>query len=331
MRLSRATIASIIIAIALTGCIENMGDLKEALGVTAPPAPPPTYAAPVAKAQAAPLVALVGAPIAFASEGTKDAQGLRLDLRWDLGDGASALGPTATHAYAAPGEYTVKLVATNVAGLADEDTITVLITLTDRAPAAAIVVKDASGVATSRGLAGAALAFEASASDPDGSALTYDWDFGDGSVSRSASPTHAYETPGRYDVRLAVADRAGNVAVASTRVAIDGRWSASGAFEPTASSVDAIAFPVAAEAESLTLTLTFDGNVGLNDLEIVLLGPDGAEVARSDGAISPGAAAAGERAMELGDGHLAPGTWTARVVKESGLGVAWSLAIVEKV
>jgi hypothetical protein len=38
-----------------------------------------------------------------------------LAFHWDFGDGHSAMGPAASHAYAAPGAYTVKLTVTDAA------------------------------------------------------------------------------------------------------------------------------------------------------------------------------------------------------------------------
>ena len=41
-------------------------------------------------------------------------------------------------------------------------------------------------------------------SDPDGDALTYDWDFGDGSTGTGATTTHIYTAAGVYNVTLTV-------------------------------------------------------------------------------------------------------------------------------
>jgi probable HAF family extracellular repeat protein len=62
----------------------------------------------------------------------------------------------------------------------------------------------------SRGRAPLTVHFDASDStDPDGSALSYHWDFGDGTTSSESSPTHTYETEGSYLVVLTVADEGG--------------------------------------------------------------------------------------------------------------------------
>ena len=43
-------------------------------------------------------------------------------------------------------------------------------------------------------------------SDPDGDALTYSWDFGDGTTSTAPSPSHTYAA-GNYTAQLTVSDR----------------------------------------------------------------------------------------------------------------------------
>jgi len=56
--------------------------------------------------------------------------------------------------------------------------------------------------------------------DPEGSALTYNWDFGDGATSTLAIPEHTYTTVGSYTVTLVVNDGALNSAPATARVTI---------------------------------------------------------------------------------------------------------------
>lgn len=50
-------------------------------------------------------------------------------------------------------------------------------------------------------------AFDASASsDPDGDALSYSWDFGNGAQAQGMKATHTYKVAGTYNVRLTVGD-----------------------------------------------------------------------------------------------------------------------------
>jgi PKD repeat protein len=45
--------------------------------------------------------------------------------------------------------------------------------------------------------------------DPDGTISAFDWDFGDGSVSSNANPSHTYSAPGTYNASLVVYDNGG--------------------------------------------------------------------------------------------------------------------------
>lgn len=53
---------------------------------------------------------------------------------------------------------------------------------------------------------GEAVMFTAAAADADGDTLTYAWDFGDGSTSSEANPTHTFTTVGEFTVKVTVGD-----------------------------------------------------------------------------------------------------------------------------
>lgn len=53
--------------------------------------------------------------------------------------------------------------------------------------------------------------FENRTVDPDGDALSFEWDFGDGTNSTEKDPVHTYLTPGEYDVLLTARDARGAV------------------------------------------------------------------------------------------------------------------------
>ena len=46
----------------------------------------------------------------------------------------------------------------------------------------------------------------AGSNDPEGRPITYSWDFGDGSLSTAANPSHTFASPGQYVVRVTVSD-----------------------------------------------------------------------------------------------------------------------------
>jgi hypothetical protein len=59
---------------------------------------------------------------------------------------------------------------------------------------------------------GQGLVFDASDSyDPDGSIVSYSWDYGDGAVGEGVSSLHVYEVPGVYRASVTVVDDSGAV------------------------------------------------------------------------------------------------------------------------
>jgi PKD repeat protein len=74
------------------------------------------------------------------------------------------------------------------------------------------------------GLAPLTTQFDASgSSDPDGDALTYKWDFGDGTTGTGAKPSHTYGFNGHYTATVTVSDPGGATAKASVTVVVGDR------------------------------------------------------------------------------------------------------------
>ncbi|WP_227133525.1 PKD domain-containing protein [Halorubellus salinus] len=66
------------------------------------------------------------------------------------------------------------------------------------------------------------VAFDASATtDPDGDALTYEWDFGDGTTGTGETVSHGYDDAGTYTVMLSVTDAAGVTNTTTRTVTVD--------------------------------------------------------------------------------------------------------------
>ena len=70
-------------------------------------------------------------------------------------------------------------------------------------------------------LVGESIIFESSGSaDPDGTIVSYAWDFGDGNTGIGSSPTHAYQSDGTFTVELTVTDDGGDTHSATTTATI---------------------------------------------------------------------------------------------------------------
>jgi len=142
---------------------------------------------------------LVGEVIYFNASASYDPDGAIVNYIWDFGDGANASGVVVEHSYADDGNYTVTLTVTDDDGAMASTTSTK--TVLNRQPVA-IFVESAETVYTSE-----TITFNASASyDPDGSVVSYFWDFGDGANSTGVTVSHFYADNGTYTVTLIVTD-----------------------------------------------------------------------------------------------------------------------------
>jgi gliding motility-associated-like protein len=127
---------------------------------------------------------------------------------WNFGDGSAFSNlQNPSHVYAAPGIYTVTLLTENVFGCMDSITIS---TTVNPLPVAAFSFDT---VCTN-----AATSF----TDNSSSAVSWSWDFGDGSaISTVNSPTHIYPSAGSYTVTLIVANMFGCTDTVSHVITVD--------------------------------------------------------------------------------------------------------------
>jgi len=131
---------------------------------------------------------------------SRDPEGDKLSYNWDLGDGTKADGQTISHIYKRAGTYTAKVVVDDGRGTACSsgvDTVTIKL---NKKPLA-VAGKDAAICL------GETVNFDGSASQaPEGSKLSYAWDFGDGSKGEGVKTSHTYEKEGNYKALLTVDD-----------------------------------------------------------------------------------------------------------------------------
>lgn len=123
----------------------------------------------------------------------------RTDWVWDFGDGTKVTeqDANATHTYAAPGTYTVKLQVMDTwdaLSLPVSHAVTVAGVLTPAFSSTPTLLS---------------VAFNAGASTATGDIVSYVWDFGDGSdpvTDTDATITHVYDEAGTYTVSLTIVD-----------------------------------------------------------------------------------------------------------------------------
>jgi len=141
-------------------------------------------------------------PIQFDGSGSSDQDGDTLSFAWDFGDGNTATEMMPMHTYSMAGDYAVELVVDDGNGGTASAVTSAAIS---EPPANIAPVADAGGPYS--GEPGQMITFDGSGSvDPNGDALTYSWDFGDGSTGSGVNPTHTYTAVADYTVTLTVSD-----------------------------------------------------------------------------------------------------------------------------
>jgi len=140
------------------------------------------------------------------TDASTDGDGSLAAWSWRFGDGSTSAEREPTHSYAASGTYTVRLTVTDNEGatdeLSDEVNVTAPVTPPSNQPPRAEFEIDCQDLTC---------AFTDRSEDDDGSVESWLWDFGDGTTSSQRNPSHAYGSPGQYDVLLTVTDDDGVV------------------------------------------------------------------------------------------------------------------------
>jgi PKD repeat protein len=171
-----------------------------------------TLVAPRASISFTGINSLTGpAPLAvgFIGSGSEDDIGI-VTYEWDFGDGFSATGEVTEHTFETPGEYMVSLTVTDTDGLTDSAQIPFTITEPGQTPPQVLINYD-----NSYGVAPVAVSFTSELTTAENGIAGYLWDFGDGTTSTEANPTHVYTTPGEYRASLEVTDNIGLVGESS--------------------------------------------------------------------------------------------------------------------
>ena len=133
----------------------------------------------------------------FDASSSSDPDGTIVSYAWDFGDSTGATGVVASHAYSIYGTINVTLTVTDN----ESFTATTYRHIVVLAPPVASFTLPQSPVA------GIPVIFDASASyDPDGTIVSYAWDFGDRTNGTGKITSHPYASAGTYNVTLNVTD-----------------------------------------------------------------------------------------------------------------------------
>ncbi|MEZ0392870.1 MAG: PKD domain-containing protein, partial [Pseudobdellovibrionaceae bacterium] len=156
---------------------------------------------PIARFSATPAQGIAPELISFSGLTSSDPDGDAItQYTWDFGDGGFATGSLVTHNFLAAGTYQVKLTVQDSRGGTGSLTQAIVIRA-NQVPIAnfTAIPETALGVLKAK--------FDASTSqDSDGSIVSYDFDFGDGSHASTAVAEHIYSAPGTYQITLTVKD-----------------------------------------------------------------------------------------------------------------------------
>jgi parallel beta-helix repeat protein len=204
-----------------------------------PDLPPPAVQPPVAGLTLTPTSGTAPLAVSADASTSTDPQGQTLRYSFDFGDGTTLSdqpSAVASHSYPSAGTYTVTVTARNTSGLTGTASGSVVVAAPPppvQPPSASLVMTPANGTAPLSVTADAS-----TSTDPQGQALTYAFDFGDGTTLPAQSAptaTHVYTSVGTFTAKVTVRN-------------------ASGLSTPTTATVVTTAPAVQPPAASLTVT-----------------------------------------------------------------------------
>ena len=128
---------------------------------------------------------------------------------WEFGDGGISIEQNPTHTYEKEGNYSAKLTVSNSKGSDVEEKLNFIAVENVEFCVAAFNVDKTSGFAP----------LEVSFSDKStGSPASWAWEFGDGGTSSEQNPTHTYQVPGIYTVKLTTGASCGSDTLTQTNL-----------------------------------------------------------------------------------------------------------------
>jgi len=155
-------------------------------------------AAPVANITSSTTVGNSPLKVTFTGGTSFDADGSIVRYVWEFGDGQTEEGLQVEHTYS-DGSYTARLTIYDDKGGTSSDSVVVAVS--NDPPRAVASASPTQGPPPLNVLFSAG-----GSSDPDGSIVKYEWDFGDGTLAQGETVTHTFAAPGVFFVFLTVTD-----------------------------------------------------------------------------------------------------------------------------
>ncbi len=185
---------------------DNRGGTAEAqttVTVSAPPANQP----PTLTINATPTSGMAPLTVNFISSAA-DPDGSIASYAWAFGDGSTSVEVSPSHTYTSAGNFTATLTVTDNQGATTTRSLAISASgpQPNQNPTVDITATPSSGAPP------LAVSFTASATDPDGTIVSYAWDFGDGGSATQPLVSHTYVSAGTYLVRVTVTDNRGGTA-----------------------------------------------------------------------------------------------------------------------
>lgn len=125
-------------------------------------------------------------------------------VSWSFGDNQTAAGASANHAFANPGTYTVTATASNRKGKSTDTSTATVVVVNPPVPAQIVSIRASNNTPDTE----TSVTFSASVNGD--TPISYAWNFGDGTTSSQASPSHTFAEPGTYTVQLNASNKAGS-------------------------------------------------------------------------------------------------------------------------
>jgi PKD repeat protein len=147
-----------------------------------------------------------GLTVAFTDTST-DAGGTIGSHAWTFGDGGTSTAANPSHTYTAGGTYSVtETVTDSGSGASSSKTSAVTVSASGGTPVANFTYT----------ISGLTVSFTDTSTDSGGSIGRHSWNFGDGTTSTAANPSHTYASAGTYSVSETVTDSVSNASSTKT-------------------------------------------------------------------------------------------------------------------